>query len=210
MSRNIRSALLCAALLAAAPLLPAPAAAISISFDCISNNSATDCGIAESQLTASIDPAGPGIARLVLTNDGPEDAVYARIFVDGTVLSGVDDIVNGAGVSFAEASPAGTLPAGNTVGFDEDLEIAADNPRPQNGIGPGETLTIDFAIAAGSDIFDVIAALTDGSLRFGIHVQSFESGGSEAIVNVPVPEPHSIALLGLGLAGLVRIGRRRA
>lgn len=187
------------------------AEAIPLSFSCITGNSAADCGIATSQLVVTLDALGTDQVRLTISNDGPDASVYTRILFDGAVLASVDAVGNTPpGVEFAAASP-GVLPGGNgnPIQFETDLEVRADNPMPQNGIGPGETLTIDLDILASSDFADVVAALTDGSLRIGMHVQSFESGGSESVLNVPVPEPGTLLLLGAGLAGLMQFGRKQ-
>jgi hypothetical protein len=185
--------------------------AISLDFSCITNDSATDCGIATSQLVVDLDALGSDQVRLTISNNGPAAAVYTRVLFDGDVLDVVEGIGNTPpGVEFATASP-GVLPGGNgnPIQFATDLEVRADNPKPQNGIGPGETLTIDLGIVAGSDFADVLAALADGSLRIGMHVQSFASGGSESVLNVPVPETGTLLLLGSGLAGLAQRGRKR-
>jgi hypothetical protein len=208
----LRRPLLFASFIAAAvAVAAAPSHAVQLSFDCITNNSATDCGIAESQLDVDISALGTTQARLTLTNTGPDAAVYTRVLTDGTILTAIAAIVDSPpAVDFNEVAP-GVLPGGNgpPYNFTGDLEAAATNPAPSRGVGPSETLIIDFSIASGFDFDDVIAALTDGSLRIGVRVQSFASGGSEALINTPVPEAHTMALLALGLTGLGMFGRPR-
>jgi hypothetical protein len=209
--RRFSRPILLASLALAAIVLPASSQAVTLSFDCITNNSATDCGIATSQLSVGLVAVGSTQASLTITNDGPLASVYARVLVDGTVLSAVDAITNAPpGVVFAAVSP-GVLPGGNgnPINFTADLEVAANNPMPQRGVGPGESLGITFSIASGFDFQDVLDALADGSLRIGMHVQAFASGGSESVLNTPVPEAHTLALLALGLTGLGVLGRPR-
>lgn len=199
------------ALVGGASLTPLTATALPLSFTCITQNSATDCGIATSQLTVTIDALGSSQARLVLTNAGPDAAVFTRVLFDGSVLSAIAGLGDTPpSVDFAVASP-GTLPGGNgsPYFFTTDLEVAAVAPAPHRGVGPGESLTVDLAIAPGLDFDDVVAALTDGSLRIGVRVQSFASGGSEALLNVPIPEPGTLAMLAIGLLGLARLGSPR-
>lgn len=182
--------------------------ALALSFDCITDNSATDCGIATSQLSVTIDALGASQVRLALSNEGPSAAVYTRILFDGSVLASIAAIGDSPpAVDFAVATP-GTLPGGNgnPYQFSADLEAAAVSPAPHRGVGPDESLTLDLAIAPGFDFDDVVAALANGSLRIGLHVQSFASGGSESVLNVPVPEPGTFALLAIGLLGLARVG----
>jgi hypothetical protein len=111
------------------------------------------------------------------------------------------------------------LPGGNTIvppfavteGFWADRVAAA-----ANGVNAiGESLGILFDLVNGQDYDGVLAALDDGSLRIGLHVGSFTSGGSESFVNDPpvppseIPEPASYVLVGGGLLVLFSRLRRR-
>ena len=76
------------------------------------------------------------------------------------------------------------------------------------GVDPGETLGVVFNLNGGGTFADILAELTNGDLRIGIHAQAFVGGGSESFVNFPIPEPGTALLLGLGLAGLSARQRR--
>lgn len=221
----------CAALLVGA----GPAAAVSFGFGCISNNSATDCATGEAQLAVDVT-AGPGASQVSFkfTNTGPNASSIADVYFDDGTLLGIASILDGTGVDFEEGANPSNLPAGNNVDPDFDADFSADSEPPvqPNGVNPGEELTIVFDLASGFTFADTLAALGDGSLRIGIHVQGFdceaddlrmamndgehhkngceeECEGSESFVNT-VPEPSSAMLmLGTGLLGLAYLGRKR-
>ena len=71
-----------------------------------------------------------------------------------------------------------------------------------------EWVKIDFTLQGGQGIDDVVAELTNGDLRIGIHVIAFDSGGSESFINVPIPEPGTALLVATGLLALAASRRR--
>jgi hypothetical protein len=75
----------------------------------------------------------------------------------------------------------------------------AVKPQSKNGINPGESLTLRFALQSGNDYWDVFDAISNGRLRLGMKVQGFSDCGSEAFAVVPLPPA---AFAGLALAGL--------
>ena len=107
-----------------------------------------------------------------------------------------------------EALPGGN---GRTYDFSPDLRVRADNPAPKNGVDPGESLEIVLALSEMATFADVVAAFNSGDatsadLRIGLHVISFDSGGSESFI--AVPEPTTALLMAGGLLGFA--ARRRA
>ncbi|MDX2147997.1 MAG: hypothetical protein SFZ23_10785 [Planctomycetota bacterium] len=185
-------------------------------FDGITNNNASDTAAGEAQLFVEVTAPASGQIAFRFVNDGPIAMSIAQVYFDdqsGFQSQGFLDaavIAGGAGVLFEAGGSPNNLPGGQTLSpaFVATQRFSAQNPRPSNGVNPGESLTITFTLAPGRTFADAITALdaqTDG-LRIGIHVQSFASGNSEGFVNVP--SPGSLALA--SLAGGVCFRRRRS
>lgn len=184
---------------------------ITLGFQGITNNNvgSSDTQWGEQQLFVDVSNGGPSV-EFKFYNEGPAQLVISEIYFDDGTLLGISSIDDSeAGVNFMlDASPP-DLPGGDTL--DPIFEVTAgflaepSNPAPANGVGPGESVTIMFALMAGGTLADVLAELNDGTLRIGIHVIDFASGGSESFVHLP--EPASMVLLSLGSLALFK--RRR-
>ena len=202
---------------AALVLAAAPARAAVLGFGCISGNLAGDCAIGEAQLTVNVSDAGGGEVLFSFSNSGPAASSITDVyFDDGSLLAlavVINDLVAPGIVDFSQGASPGNLPAGNlasppfqtTAGFNAD----SNPPTQPNGVNPGELLGIRFTLQAGQDFDDVLSELGDGTLRIGIHVQGYATGGSESFVNEPLPEPATFGLLGLGAAALAFARSRR-
>lgn len=200
--------------LGAALLLAAasPASAAALGFGCISNNIASDCTIAEAQMSVDVTDPGAGLVLFTFSNVGPAASSITDVYFDDGSLLGIALVINYAGVDFSQIATPGNLPAANnasppfvtTAGFSAD----SNPPVQPNGVNPGQMLAIQFNLQGGQTYADVLSELADGTLRIGIHVQGFSSLGSESLVSVP--EPAAFGLLGLGLGALALRRQRRS
>ena len=197
-----------------AAVVAMPAQAVSLGFDCITGNLAGDCAIGEAQLSVDITDPGSNQVLFTFNNVGADASSIADVYFDDGTLLGIASIDNSdAGVSFSQLASPPNLPGANnasppfvtTAGFSAD----SNPPVQPNGVNPGETLGILFDLQNGGVFPDVVSELTSGMLRIGIHVQGYDTGGSESFVNNPVPVPAAVWLFGSGLLGLVGIARRK-
>jgi hypothetical protein len=212
MQRNVFTGLT-AALFGSLLLLAAPASALTLGFYCLTGNLGGDCTIGEAQLTVNVNDIGPGLVEFHFKNAGPLASAISEVYFDDGSLLALSAVIDGPGVDFEPDATPPNLPGGNTAippfvvtaGF-----LAESVPAPSmNGVGPSEWVRIQFTLQGGQTYADVIDDLTDGSLRIGIHVIAFQSGGSESFINNPVPEPGTGLLVGLGLTGLAAWRRNR-
>jgi hypothetical protein len=181
-------------------------------FECLTNNLAGDCAIGEAQLSVDVTDQGGGVVRFTFSNSGPAISGISEIYFDDGSLLALASVIDGPGVNFEPDASPPNLPGGQnavppfqvTQGFLAESVPSAS----QNAVRPGEWVALDFTLQGGQTFADVISELNDGTLRIGIHVIAFGSGGSESFIH-DVPEPGLASLLGLAALGLVALRRRR-
>lgn len=193
---------------AAATLLPAAWASAGpvFNFYRISTDCLEDVG---GQLSVEVNDASSGKVDFLFRNDvGIASSITDVYFDDGTLL-GIAEITASAGVSFAQGASPGNLSGGNnispafvtTAGFSAD----SDPPVEHNGVDAlAEWLTIQFTLIDGKTYAQTLAAIADGSLRIGLHVQAIgECLDSDSYVNRTVVPLPAAAWMGLALLGSV-------
>ena len=190
-----------------------PAHALRLGFYNISANILGDAAIGEAQLWVDVTDPGNDQALFTFGNTGPEASSICDVFFDDGSLLGIASIDNtDSGVAFSQLANPGNLPSANSVTpeFETTAGFSADsNPAVEpNGVNPGESLGILFDLKTAQTFADVLAELSDGRLRIGIHVQGFESGGSESFVN-SVPDASIMLLLGPSLILLGLFSRKK-
>jgi hypothetical protein len=186
---------------------------ITYGFYNITNNLPGDKAIGEAQLFVDVSGAG-GQATFHFYNTGPAASSITQVYFDDGALLGIASIVSGPGTDFSQYGSPPNLPGWNNASPPFHVSIGflatADPPVEKNGVNPNEYLDIIFNLQTGKSLDDVIAALAlagaDGGLRIGIHVQGFDSGGSESFINNPttttVPEPGILILLGIAMSAI--------
>ncbi len=198
-------------------------------FDVITSNTVNGSAL-ESQLSVDVYAngidAGTGnsIVAFKFVNDdstGYLESVISEIYFDDGSLLTSATIINGTGVLYVPGANPPDLPGGGTIvpAFNATSAFSAQgaNPAPQNGVGPGEEVVLNYVLQAGTNINNVLNELNNGTVRIGLHVIGIDcdpsewgddnlvADCSESYVNVP--EPATLTLLGLS-AFLIRKRRR--
>jgi len=151
-----------------------------------------------------------GSADLVFRNRSSISSVVTDFYIENTSVSSqlgtpAFGAVTGNVLFNMNATPPLPAPGGLGAPWGGNFFSAeADNPQPFNGIGAGESLTLNVPLG-GVAYQDLVAALRDPQqLRIVTKVQSLPNGASVWQVT---PSPSAAALLALG--GLVAARRRR-
>ncbi len=193
----------------------ATSSGVTLGVQAITSNGAASVAQAVAGISIDVTQISGG-ARFTFTAGGPDNFSLKNLYWDNA--SGVLGVItgltaSGAGVNYSVKSSPGNFAAGNPISFDEDFEVRANNPAPSNGVNPGEWLGVNFTLVGGATFNDLLADLSDGSVRIGIHAIAFANGKSESLINSAPPEGDPIVPLptsaGLGVAGLGVMGLRR-
>jgi hypothetical protein len=178
------------ALLAVIALDSRSAHAIPLVFDCVGGVKSANCAVGEAQFEVEIVEFAPDQVAFIFSNDGPSQSAIARIYIadERGTLAGPPEIHQDApAVIFGNGVRPRNLPGGAGLdpafGASAELSVMAMNPVRKRGVNPGEHVGLVYPLSPGNTFADVLADLTIGNLRFGLHVVGFASAGNESFVS---------------------------
>lgn len=198
------------------------AAYSNFNFGVLSQGGVSDDDLAALDFDLVLETDGTYVT-MTFSNVSSVESVIAQIYLhdSGEALLGsptiLSPMVNNE-LKFVVGSGSPTnLPGGNDPGVNfaanTALSVYASSPAPKNGIGQTESLVLQYTLL--TDITTLSDALQDGTLRFGMHVQSIgDDGNSLSFVGTPdelppppppqdpVPEPATLVLLCMGTSFL--------
>jgi len=179
------------------------------------------------QLQLEVTDPGTGVVFTIknLNNTGSTNVFIGDIFLDtggSNLLGSVDSLIEMIGVDYEARGGNGGLPEGNNAlpAFVSNTNLdQSPNGGASNAINRGEELGIRFTLVSGVVFSEVLNALNVGTIRVGLHLQGYASGGSDSYVNIgrllPPPGPTvpdsggTLVLLCGGLAAISWLARRR-
>lgn len=133
-------------------------------------------------------------------------ALQAVITVFGFEIDGVD-LGNPANGLSSPGSRFDTYGEGNLPGFATDVCASTNSlctrGSPQDGIGIGDSDSFQFTLQGTFDTSNL--TLRNFGTKWQTNAGSFELSGEIPVI----PEPSTALLMGLGLAGIGTLGRRR-
>lgn len=225
----IRASRVCFVLSAALMMLaPTRAEAVSYTFSSCMTANWGGCSDLPDQMKVEVTDPGGGYVDFTFTNEiGIRSSITALYFdVASGLVTSLAIQYESSGVDFktTNVSPP-NIPGGNNITptFSVSSDLAADTQNVQNGIDAlGESLTLRFTLATGTDFADIIAALNEGTdtdaFRIAAHIQALPGGKSDSLIccsgdgggGTPSPEPASMALMGLlAMGAAYRVRRQR-
>jgi hypothetical protein len=165
-----------------------------------------------SQLSLDVTQVGSSVDFKISNALGGVNVFIGTIYFDflgSNLFSSLTQTGQSGTVSFAGITPSTqNFPEGNSIGFTTNAEGDRDGGAA-NGINVGEYLIFTAALNPNAIIDDLLA---NGGLRVGLHLQGYQTGGSDSYVNTPpsaVPVPAAGWLLGSALVGFMGLRRRK-
>ncbi|MEG4913321.1 MULTISPECIES: PEP-CTERM sorting domain-containing protein [unclassified Microcoleus] len=145
-------------------------------------------------------------------NAAASEMFISKVFFDdNNFLSGVANIYNNSNVAFTGGASNDQLPQGGN-GFTTDYAFSRNTGAGNRwGIQGGEMLGLSFT----GNYANVVSALTNGSLKLGLHVQALPGGASDSYISSTsnteaTPEPLTMLAAGAAVGFGAMFKKQRA